>query len=271
MTTPTCGAKMKIDLSGRTALVCGSSGGLGLAIAQGLAATGCNLVLCARSAAKLDAVADELSGAGIDVLAVPTDLTSVEQIDDLARAALARFGVVDILINNAGGPPGGTFDDLDEAAWRGAIDLTLMSAVETTRRLLPPMRSQRWGRVINVTSTSVKQPVDGLILSNSIRMAVVGWAKTLANEVGPDQVTVNNICPGYTTTDRLDELAALVGARQGIEADKVYENWAGMVPLGRLATPEEFANVAVFLASEEAAYVHGATIPVDGGRNQAVT
>lgn len=262
---------MKIDLSGRTALVCGSSGGLGLAIARGLAATGCNLVLCARSADKLDTIADELSGEHVDVLAVPVDLTSVEQIDELTKAALERFGVIDILMNNAGGPPGGTFDDLDEAAWRGAVDLTLMSAIEVTRRLLPAMRAQRWGRIINVTSTSVKQPVDGLILSNSIRMAVVGWAKSLANEVGPDQVTVNNLCPGYTTTDRLDQLAALVGERQGIEADKVYENWAAMVPLRRLATPEEFANVAVFLASEEAAYVHGATIAVDGGRNQAVT
>jgi len=261
---------MKIDLSGRAALVCGSSDGLGLAIAEGLAGTGCNLVLAARTAAKLDAAAEGLSAAGIEVLTVPTDLTSVEQIDALCAAALDRFGTVDILVNNAGGPPGGTFDELDEAAWRRAVDLTLMSAVEVTRRLLPAMRAQKWGRVINVTSTSVKQPVNGLILSNSIRLAVVGWAKTLANEVGPDQVTVNNVCPGYTTTARLDELADNVARRQGITPEKVYQNWAALVPLQRLATPEEFANVVVFLASEQAAYVHGATVAVDGGRNQSV-
>jgi 3-oxoacyl-[acyl-carrier protein] reductase len=262
---------MRIDLSGRTALVCGSSDGLGLAIARGLATTGCNLVLCARTVAKLDAAAEELAAGGIEVLSVPTDLTSVEQIEALARQSLDRFGTIDILINNAGGPPGGTFDDLDEAAWRAAVDLTLMSAIEVTRRLLPAMRKQRWGRIINVTSTSVKQPVDGLILSNSIRLAVVGWAKSLANEVGPDQVTINNVCPGYTTTNRLDELAANVAARQGIDPTQVYENWASATPLQRLATPEEFANVVVFLASEQASYVHGATIAVDGGRSQSVT
>lgn len=262
---------MKIDLTGRVAMVCGSSGGLGLATARLLGAAGCNLVLCARTADKLDAVAEELSAGGIEVLAVPTDLTSVQQIEVLTQSALERFGTIDILVNNAGGPPGGTFDELDEAAWRAALDLTLISAVEVTRRLLPAMRAQKWGRIINVTSTSVKQPVDGLMLSNSIRLAVVGWAKTLANEVGPDQVTVNNVCPGYTTTSRLDELAENVAARQHIDTAQVYENWAAGIPLERLATPEEFANVVVFLASEQASYVHGATIVVDGGRSQSVT
>lgn len=262
---------MKIDLTGRVAMVCGSSDGLGLATARLLGAAGCNLVLCARTAAKLDAAAEELSAGGIEVLTVPTDLTSVEQIEALAHSALDRFGTVDILVNNAGGPPAGTFDDLDEAAWRAAVDLTLMSAVEVTRRFLPAMRAQKWGRIINVTSTSVKQPVEGLMLSNSIRLAVVGWAKTLANEVGPDQVTINNVCPGFTTTARLDELAENVAARQGIDTTQVYENWAAGIPLKRLATPEEFANVVVFLASEQASYVHGATIAVDGGRSQSVT
>lgn len=262
---------MKIDLTGRVAMVCGSSAGLGLATARLLGAASCNLVLCARTAAKLDAAAEELSAGGIEVLTVPTDLTSVEQIEALTQSALDRFGTIDILVNNAGGPPGGTFDDLDEAAWRAAVDLTLMSAVEVTRRLLPAMRAQQWGRIINVTSTSVKQPVEGLMLSNSIRLAVVGWAKTLANEVGPDQVTINNVCPGFTTTARLDELAENVAARQGIDTTQVYENWAAGIPLKRLASPEEFANVVVFLASEQASYVHGATIVVDGGRSQSVT
>ena len=262
---------MNLGLEGRTALVCGASDGLGLAIARGLAAEGTNLVICARTAAKLEAAAAELAKGGIEVLAVPTDLTDVGQIDALATAALERFGVVDILVNNAGGPPPGRFDDLDESAWRAAVDLTLMSAVELTRRLLPPMREQKWGRVINVTSTSVKQPVDGLMLSNSIRSAVVGWAKTLANEIGPDQVLVNNVCPGYTTTDRLQELAANVAGRQNISPDDVYKGWAAQIPLRRLATPDEFAKLVVFLASEAASYITGTTIAIDGGRSQSMT
>jgi 3-oxoacyl-[acyl-carrier protein] reductase len=242
-----------------------------LACARGLAGTGANLVLCARTASKLEAAAAELEGKGVEVLAVPTDLTDVDQIEALTAQAGERFGTIDILVNNAGGPPSGTFADLSEADWRAAVALTLMSAVETTRRILPSMREQKWGRIINITSTSVKQPIDGLLLSNSIRSAVIGWAKTLANEVGPDNVLVNNVCPGYTTTDRLGDLAAGAAERQGIEPSEVYENWAAGIPLRRLATPEEFANVVVFLASEEAAYVHGATIVVDGGRSQSMT
>jgi 3-oxoacyl-[acyl-carrier protein] reductase len=262
---------VNLGLEGRTALVCGASDGLGLAIARGLAAEGTNLVICARTVAGLEAAADELGKGGVEVLAVPTDLTDVGQIDALATAALARFGVVDILVNNAGGPPPGRFDDLDEADWRAAVDLTLMSAVELTRRLLPPMREQKWGRVINVTSTSVKQPVDGLMLSNSIRSAVVGWAKTLANEIGPDQVLVNNVCPGYTTTDRLQELATDVAGRQNVSPDDVYKGWAAQIPLRRLATPDEFAKLVVFLASEAASYITGTTIAIDGGRSQSMT
>jgi len=262
---------MKIRLEGRTALVCGASAGLGRACARGLAETGADLVICARTASKLEAVAAELESLGVNVLAVPTDLTQVDQIENLAGRALERFGRIDVLVNNAGGPPSGTFADLTESDWRAAVDLTLISAVELTRRILPGMREQKWGRIINITSTSVKQPVDGLLLSNSIRSAVVGWAKTLANEIGPDNVLVNNVCPGYTTTDRLGELAAAAAGRQGIDSAQVYRNWAAAIPLRRLATPEEFANVVVFLASEQAAYVHGATIVVDGGRSQSMT
>ncbi len=262
---------MQIDISGRTALVCGASEGLGYASANGLAEAGANLVICSRSVDKLETAVATLQKQGGEVLGIQTDLTKTGQIDALASRALERFGVVDILVNNAGGPPPGTFDDLSEMDWRDAVDLTLMSAVELTRRILPGMRAQEWGRIINITSTSVKQPVDGLILSNSIRMAVVAWAKTLANEVGPDQVVINNVCPGYTTTDRLGQLAANIAARDNIEESQVFENWAGLVPLRRLASPEEFANVVVFLASEQAAYVHGTTIAVDGGRSQSVT
>lgn len=261
---------MNIRLHGRTALVAGSSTGLGLAIAKGLAEAGANLVMCARTTETLQAASREVEARGVEVLAQPTDLTRVDEIERLTSAALERFGAVDVLVNNAGGPPSGTFDDLGEDDWRHAVDLTLMSAVELTRRLLPGMRAQRWGRIINVTSTSVKQPIDGLILSNSIRSAVIGWAKTLANEVGPEQVLVNNVCPGHTTTDRLGELAQAVSKRSGMTVEEVYASWEQMSPLRRLGTPQELANLVVFLASEAASNIHGTTIPVDGGRQQTM-
>ena len=262
---------MNIRLDGRTALVGGSSTGLGLAIAEGLAEAGANLVLCARTEATLDAAATGIKEMGAEVLAVPTDLTRVGEIDSLATSALEKFGTIDILVNNAGGPPSGPFDDLAEEDWRHAVDLTLMSAVELTRRLLPGMRAQKWGRVINVTSTSVKQPVNGLMLSNSLRSAVVGWAKTLANEVGPDQILINNVCPGHTTTARLEELAQAASSRQGLSVAEVYASWEQLSPLRRLGKPHELANLVVFLASDMASYINGTTIAVDGGRQQAMT
>lgn len=263
---------MNIRLDDRTALVCGSSQGLGLAVARGFAEAGANLVLCARSEDRLASVARELASAfDVETLVVPTDLTVVDRIDALARAATDHFEAIDILVNNAGGPPAGTFEDLGEEDWRDAVDLTLMSAVELTRRLLPAMRRRRWGRIVNITSTSVKQPVDGLMLSNSIRSAVVAWAKTLANEVGPDGVLVNNVCPGYTRTDRLEELAASSAERHGIPETEVWEGWRRQTPLRRVAEPEELAALVTFLASDAASYITGTTIPVDGGRQQNMT
>jgi 3-oxoacyl-[acyl-carrier protein] reductase len=262
---------MNIRLDGRTALVGGSSTGLGLAISEGLAEAGASLVMCARTQATLDEAAAGIREMGAEVLAIPTDLTQMAQIDRLATLALERFGTIDILVNNAGGPPSGTFDALPEEDWRHAVDLTLMSAVELTRRLLPGMRAQKWGRVINVTSTSVKQPVNGLMLSNSLRSAVIGWAKTLANEVGPDQILINNVCPGHTTTDRLEELAQAASKRQGLSVAEVYASWEQLSPLLRLGKPRELANLVVFLASDMASYINGTTIPVDGGRQQAMT
>lgn len=262
---------MEVRLEGRTALVGGSSRGLGRSTARAMGEAGANVVLCARTRSTLRQAAAEVEATGVAVEAVVTDLTSVDQIDRLVDTARDRFGTVDILVNNAGGPPPGRFEDLSEEQWRAAVDLTLMSAVELTRRLLPAMREQRWGRVVNITSTSVKQPVEGLMLSNSIRSAVVGWAKTLANEVGPDQVTVNNICPGYMRTARLEQLAAEVAGRRDVDVEAVYEAWAAVAPLQRIGDPAELAALAVFLASDRAGYVHGTTIAVDGGRNQCVT
>ena len=263
---------MDLGLTNRCALVGGSSAGIGYAIAKELGREGCRLMLCARSEPALQTAADRISDAtGAEVAICVADLTSIDDIDRLTTTTQQRFGVVDILINNVGGPPPGRFADLSEADWRKGVDLTLLSAVETTRRVLQPMQKQRWGRIVNVASTSVKQPIDGLLLSNSLRSAVVGWAKTLANEVAADGVLVNNACPGYTATERLNELAANVAEREGIAVDEVRARWQEEIPVKRIAEPEEFARVAVFLASEAASYVTGTTVVVDGGRSQTMT
>ena len=204
-------------------------------------------------------------------MAISADLSNRSVHKKVVQKAEESIGSLDILVNNAGFQHIDPIDQFPLEMWEKMLAVMLTTPFLLTKYVWSSMKASAWGRIVNITSTSVKQPVDGLILSNSIRMAVVGWAKALANEVGPDQVVVNNVCPGYTTTDRLGQLASNIAARDNIEETQVFENWAGLVPLRRLASPEEFANVVVFLASEEAAYVHGTTIAVDGGRSQSVT
>ena len=183
----------------------------------------------------------------------------------VAQEALSRFGRVDILVNNAGGPPSGPFETHDWAAWRSAVDLTLRSAVELTRLVLPGMRERAWGRVLNVTSIAVKQPVDGLMLSNSVRAAVTGWARTLATEVARDGVTVNCILPGYTRTQRVEQLNAERASREGIDVAEVERRIEEQIPMRRLGEPREFGALAAFLVSERASYITAQSIVVDGG------
>jgi len=178
---------------------------------------------------------------------------------------MSRFGRVDILVNNAGGPPSGPFETHDWAAWRSAVDLTLRSAVELTRLVLPGMRERAWGRVLNVTSIAVKQPVDGLMLSNSVRAAVTGWARTLATEVARDGVTVNCILPGYTRTQRVEQLNAERASREGIDVAEVERRIEEQIPMRRLGEPREFGALAAFLVSERASYITAQSIVVDGG------
>jgi 3-oxoacyl-[acyl-carrier protein] reductase len=175
------------------------------------------------------------------------------------------LGPVDILVTNGGGPPAGPFESHDDAAWRAAVRTNLESVIGLTRAVLPGMKARRWGRIINVTSIAVKQPVDGLILSNSVRAAVTGFARTLANEVAPHGVTVNNVMPGYTRTARVDELARANAARRGTSPDDEFAAWERQIPMGRLGEPAEFAAMVAFLASAQASYTTGASIPVDGG------
>jgi 3-oxoacyl-[acyl-carrier protein] reductase len=257
---------MFLGLRGKTALVAAASKGLGLAIARELAAEGASLVICARGVAALKAARERIAKeTGAEVYAISADLSRFEDVKRVTAAALKKLGRVDILVNNAGGPPAGPFETHDWATWQGAVDLTLRSAVEMTRPILPGMKERGWGRIINVTSMAAKQPVENLILSNSIRAAVHGFARTLANEVAEYGITVNNILPGYTRTERVESLAEATAKRDGIDTAAVLNRFERDVPMRRLGEPEEFAALAAFLASERASYITAQSIAVDGG------
>jgi 3-oxoacyl-[acyl-carrier protein] reductase len=257
---------MDLGLKGKTALVAAASKGLGRAVADELAREGANLVICARTVRPLEkarqAIFDET---GVEVVAVPADLSEPADIERLIAAAKAEFGRVDILVTNTGGPPSGPFESHSREAWSEAVRQNLYSVLNLTREVLPAMREADWGRIINITSVAVKQPVDGLILSNAVRAAVTGFAKTLANEEAHFGITVNNVMPGYTKTERLEELAAQAADRSGLLPEEAYAAWEGQIPMGRIGTPAEFAAMVTFLASERASYITGVSIPVDGG------
>ncbi|MEX2178351.1 MAG: SDR family oxidoreductase [Gemmatimonadaceae bacterium] len=257
---------MDLGIRGKVALVSAASKGLGRAVAEELAAEGARLVLCARGAEALEATAGGIrKHSDAEVHAVIADVSTMEGIERVAREALERFGRVDVLVNNAGGPAPGPFEQHRWDAWEKAVELTLRSAVELTRFVLPGMRERRWGRVINITSIAVKQPVDGLMLSNAVRSAVTGWARTLANEVARDGITVNNVLPGYTRTDRVAQLNAATASREGLDVAEIERRIEAQIPMRRLGEPREFGAMVAFLASERASYVTAQSIAVDGG------
>lgn len=237
------------------------SQGIGLASALGFHAAGANVTICARSPGPLEAAAALMPGC----LALPADATRPDGIEMVTSEAAARFGPVEVLVNNVGGPPAGAFDALSDSDWENAVQLTLMSAVRASRAVLPAMRERRWGRIVNISSYGVKQPVPGLTLSNSIRMAVLGWAKTLASQVGPDNVLVNTVCPGFIRTARSASVLAAQAAQTGKPVEELTAGIAREIPLGRIGEPEEIANLVVFLGSEAAGYITGTAIQVDGG------
>jgi 3-oxoacyl-[acyl-carrier protein] reductase len=257
---------MDLGLKGKVALVAAASRGLGRAVAEELATEGASLVLCSRRAETINQTASEIGSATrADILALPCDVSKAEDVGRLVQSGLERFGRIDILVTNAGGPPAGKFESLSQDQWEAATRLTLFSAIELTRQVLPGMKERRWGRILNITSIAVKQPVDNLILSNSLRAAVTGLARTLANEVATFGVTVNNIMPGYTRTERVEELAGMMAEKEGITPKDFIARWEKEIPMRRLGKPREFAALAAFLVSERAAYITGTSIPVDGG------
>ncbi|ATY84426.1 3-oxoacyl-ACP reductase [Kyrpidia spormannii] len=255
----------------KVAIVTAASKGLGRAVALELAQAGNDLVIASRDAQRIEETARWIrERSDVEVIPVQADVTSAGDIEKVVRTAADRWGRVDILINNAGGPPAGTFEQFDDKAWYAAVDLNLMSVVRATRLVIPYMRLQGGGRIINLTSTSVKQPIPNLVLSNTVRAAVAGLTKTLSIELAPYNILVNNVAPGRIETDRVRELDRITAEKTGEPVDEVRKRWEGQIPLGRYGTPEEFAKVVAFLCSPAASYLTGLTISVDGGLTKSL-
>jgi 3-oxoacyl-[acyl-carrier protein] reductase len=257
---------MDLGLRDRVAIVAASSQGLGKAVALGLAREGAKLALCARTEAKLSAAAEEIGReTGVEVMHRALDVTKHADVRRFVTDTADRFGRLDICVTNAGGPPSKTFAETTVEDWHAATELNLMSTMYFAKEVLPIMQQQKWGRLIAISSVSVKQPLPGLILSNSVRAGVSGLVKSLANEYGPSNILVNNVCPGFTATARLMDLAQRLADREAVPVEEIVGRWAAQTPLGRVGQPEEFAELVVFLASERASYITGTTIAVDGG------
>ena len=256
---------MDLGIRGKVALVCGASRGIAYAVAEDFAREGVSLVICSRDADSIESAADRLSELGAPVTAIVADLSTPEGIETVVGETMLAHGQVDILITNTGGPPTGAAMGHDWSAWERASDLLLRSAVELTRAFVPGMQQRGWGRVIGITSIAVKRPVASLVLSNSMRAAVTGYFRTLANEVAADGVTVNTVLPGYTATERLEALADATVARTGVERESVFDRFRAEAPAARLGRPDELSAVIAFLASDRAGFTTGQAIVVDGG------
>lgn len=263
---------MDLGIEGRVALVGASAHGLGLATAIKLAEEGCHVALCDLDEEGLDSaravVRERSSGGRVDGWTV--DLRNRESIEQLVGQAREHLGEVDILVTNSGGPPPGSFEEATDEKWALAFDLTFLSAVRLIRAVLPGMKAKRWGRIVNFTSRTLREPIPNLIISNSVRLAVAGMAKTLAPEVAEFGITVNNLGPGPTSTDRAIELAENRAVKRGITLEEELQESEARIPRGRMALPEEQAAVAVFLASDLASHITGASLIVDGGETRAL-
>ena len=257
---------MDLQLAGKTALVCGASQGLGLAIAEALAEEGAHVGLLARNAAKLTQNASGLEARGLRATALPADMGDWPSI----ATALARLGPPSILVNNSGGPPVVDVTKVDPDLWRKQFEAMVLNQMRLTEAVLPAMRKARFGRILNVASTSIVEPIAGLAISNSLRAALANWMKTLATEVAGDGVTINMLLPGSFATERIDRMNAAEAAERGISVGDIVSKSSAAIPLGRYGDPKEFAAVAAFLASPRASYVTGQMIRIDGGVTRSV-
>ncbi|MBK7630427.1 MAG: SDR family oxidoreductase [Ignavibacteriales bacterium] len=262
---------MDLGIKGKVAIVTASSTGIGKAVAEGLAEEGCKLAICARSKEILIETSRDIKNKfNTEPFWGVCDLNQKKDIENFYDAVKNHFGKIDILVNNCGGPVPGFFRDLSEEDWDNAFKQVLLSVIRFSNLVIPNMIEQEWGRIINITSVAVKQPVQNLMLSNSLRAAVTGFAKSLSNEFGNKNITVNNVAPGFTLTHRLYELAVNRAKTSGKSHEEILVEMAKDVPLNRLGSPEEIAAMVVFLASQKASYITGTTIQVDGGSTKAI-
>jgi 3-oxoacyl-[acyl-carrier protein] reductase len=262
---------MDLGIKGKTALVVAASKGMGKASALGLGAEGARVVMCARGEAALkDAAAEVKQKTGAEVLALAADASRAADISKVVAEANRAFGGVDILVANVGGPPPGPFEAMTDEHWKAAFEQVHLSTVRFIREVLPHMKQARWGRILAIQSSSVKQPVDGLVLSNGIRPGIAGLFKTLAGDLAPHGITVNLVLPGRIMTDRFREHQTDRATRSGVTLEKQMELSSADIPMGRIGTPDEFAAMVVFLASARASYVTGTAVQVDGGLIRSV-
>ena len=259
---------MKLNLKNKNAIVCASSQGLGKAAALDLAEEGVNLAICSRDQDKINKVKEEIhqkTKSEIKVIALKVDLDSPDEIQAFYKQVENDLGTVDILVNNNGGPPPSTFEQLSDDDWQKAFNSTMMSCLRLSKLVIPNMKKNGWGRIINISSVSVKTPVNGLFLSNSLRMGVLGWAKALSDELAPHGVTVNTVCPGYTRTERVEAILETQSNSSGLKKEEIEKSIAENIPMKRVGEAEDLAGLITFLASEKADYMTGLAIQVDGG------
>lgn len=257
---------MRSGLKSKVVLLTGASKGMARVAALHFAEEGCRVAIGARDEKALNSVANMMrKQSGVEVLAKVTDVTKAADVEQLVSATIRKFGRIDVCVANAGGPPAKTFSQTELKDWQAAFQLNFMSVVYLAKEVLPLMQKNKWGRFITITSTSVRQPIPDLVLSSSIRPAVVGLVKSLAVEYGKYGITVNNVAPGYTATERLIELTASRAKDAGVSEKEMYDQWAKTIPLGRIGEPADIADTIVWLASDRASYITGQTIMVDGG------
>ena len=259
---------MNLNLNNKNAIVCASSQGLGKAAALDLAEEGVNLAICSRDQDKINKVKEEIHqkiNSEIKVIALRVDLDSPDEIQAFYKQVENDLGSVDILVNNNGGPPPSTFEQLSDDDWQKAFNSTMMSCLRLSKLVIPNMKKNAWGRIINISSVSVKTPVSGLFLSNSLRMGVLGWAKALSDELAPHGVTVNTVCPGYTRTERVEAILETQSNSSGLKKEEMEKSIAENIPMKRVGEAEDLAGLITFLASEKADYMTGLAIQVDGG------